>query len=64
MRSRRGFGRSRHSARNMSAGQPSAPDINAISAAPGSLERRLVELEEATMDAIGELEAAVRSSRS
>ena len=35
-----------------------------IPAAPGSLERRLVELGEATVDAIGELDAAVRVSGS
>ena len=38
--------------------------IEPIPAAPGSLERRLVELEETTVDAIGELDAAVRLSKS
>ena len=35
--------------------------IEPIMAVPGSVERRLVELEEATVDALGELEAAVRN---
>lgn len=35
--------------------------IEPIMAVPGSIERRLVELEEATVDALGELEAAVRN---
>ena len=38
--------------------------VEPVPAAPGSFERRLVELEEATIEAIGELDAAVRVSRS
>ena len=38
--------------------------VEPVPAAPGSLERRLVELDEAASDAIGELDAAVRLSGS
>ena len=37
--------------------------VEQVPAAPGSIERRLVELEQATSDAIGDLDVAVRLSR-
>ena len=39
-------------------------NMEPVPPAPGSLERRLVELEKATIDAIDELDAAVRMSKS